>query len=65
MAWPKESHYARYQDNGCHYYPRCLSCPLSRCVHDIGVKRALEELEELGLPLPKPQKEHHGHYYIG
>jgi len=23
-----------YQDRGCQHAPKCLSCPLERCVHD-------------------------------
>ena len=34
--------YTRYQDDGCHVHPHCLTCPLPRCRYDApGGLRAL------------------------
>ena len=44
-----------YTDTGCHKHPRCLSCPLLRCIFDVEAKpptkrEQIQALLKSGLP---------------
>lgn len=47
-AQPTEA-FDHYRDTGCEIAPRCLSCPLPLCRHDLPPKRAGSLMREMQL----------------